>query len=125
MATGVARYPGWYLGSAVAARGSEWFLSLEQDSRWQPGGLKSRGQVWFPHAARGAGAQGRAPVPAHQLGTSPDHRAGMCGGGGGKGCSPGGTWDSSVRQGLRAASSSSPESRVGMERPIEPAHCET
>lgn len=37
---------------------------MGNDSRWQLDVLKSKGQVWFWHAARGVGAQDRALILA-------------------------------------------------------------
>lgn len=44
--------------------GSEWSLSLGNDSRWQLEVLKCKGQVCFWYAAKGAGGQDRALVLA-------------------------------------------------------------
>lgn len=44
-------------------RGPGWSLSLGNDSR-QLEVLKSKGQLWFWYAARGAGAQDRALILA-------------------------------------------------------------
>lgn len=81
--------------------------------------LRSRGQVWFPHAAEGAWAHVRALFPAEQLGTSKTREQVNIKEAGERPQLRGGTWCLSLGHRLRAASESNPESRAGTERPMQ------